>query len=161
MLHEAAAERGIPPVGGEVAGCVYDDGVGAHDPHGCILEEDLGNPEAAVAEQEPRVAAPGVTGEVEPRPIAVGAPKAKGKWHDHVAATGLTTGLPYRWPWQRARQLLQPRAATPPASLPPLQSIVAQLQRLMAPSWMMCMFQLASQLALQYSRLAAATGYTL
>ena len=100
VFPEAAAEveLGLPAVGGEVAGCVYD-GAGAHDTHGLIPHKDLGDTEAAVAvEQQPRglVAAAGVAGEVETGPVAAGGPKAEGVRHAHVAAGGVAARQPYR-----------------------------------------------------------------
>lgn len=107
MVPEAGTERGVPAFvpDHELARGVKD-GTPVNDAHRGIPEEDIGDPERAVAEEQPRLpAACIVTGEVEPGPVAVRWPEAEGVRHAHVAAGGVAAGLPYRRRRRRREQL--------------------------------------------------------
>jgi hypothetical protein len=132
VLREVVAERDVPPVGAEEVAGGVPDGPISHDPHGSILDEDLGDPKGAVAaEEQPWGVVAGVAGEVEPRPVAAGVPEA-----ERVMALSRCR----MWCCRDAlslvrRRLLQDlRAATPSALAPPQLLKVAQMQRLAA-SW--------------------------
>jgi len=104
VADDAAAEGDVP-VGGEGAAAA-DDGAAAHHAHGAVAEGDLGDAERAVAEEQPRrLRAAGVTGEVEPRPVAARWPDAEGVRHAHVPAGGGAAGQPChrRWSLRRGR----------------------------------------------------------
>ena len=63
------------------------------DVHCGVVQGDLDDLEGAVAvEKQPRGTVACVAGEVEPRPVAVGGPKAEGVRHAHVAAASAAVG---------------------------------------------------------------------
>ena len=78
-------QRGVIEVGG--AAVMMDDA------HSGVEQGEVDDLEGAIAvEKQPRGTVASVTGEVEPRPVAVGVPKTEGVRHAHVAAPSDAVG---------------------------------------------------------------------
>jgi hypothetical protein len=69
------------------------------DAHCGVAQGDVDDLECAVAvEKQPWGVVAGVAGEVEPRPVAAGGPKAERVRHTHIAAGSVAFGQPCRHP---------------------------------------------------------------